>query len=239
MKPGLPLILCTLGLLAAATAGRAQESDENRPTARFTVWGDWAGKDLYVENPGASSGKDERYIKLDLLDLGYSAEIPFTRGKPIALCAQLEMDGETLWQPLIEVKVPPAVREPLVMIFPEDEGTTRYKVYDLDPSTFPFGSYQLVNLTKVRLFAKLDETGILLEPGGHGHFKELGPSKLNVWLRVAAEGQDRNGHIIYSSMMKNRKDKRMFMFFHPSESSPDAPFAARTLVDFAPSEPGS
>jgi hypothetical protein len=238
LAPSARLLL--FGLLAGTLGSApAQTRKSEGPTARFTVWGSWEGQELFVENP-KSSRNGEHHLKLDLLDLGYSAEIPFERSEPIELCTRLEQDGETLWQPLIRVTVPIGIRDPLVMIFPgEEEASPSYQVFDLDPSVFPYGSYQLVNLTKVRLFAKLDETGILLPPGEQGQFEPEGSSKLNVWLRVAAEDREKNGRIIYSSMMKNRPDKRMFMFFHPSDPSAENPFAVRTLVDFAPARPDS
>ena len=59
----------------------------------------------------------------------------------------------------------------------------------------------------------------------------LGTSEVS---SVAAEGLDKNSYVVYSSMMRNRSDKRMFMFFHPDESSPDKPISVRTLVDFEP-----
>lgn len=52
-------------------------------------------------------------------------------------------------------------------------------------------------------------------------------------LVLAAEYADKNAKIIYSSMMRNREDKRMFMFFHSTEPSPDTPVLVRTLADFA------
>lgn len=229
-------VLATLGLFLTigGTAHARGESGENRPVARFTVWGEWLGKNLYIKLPEGSRKSDEGFLKLDLLDLGYSAEVPFRRALPIELCARIEKDGETIWQPLLKVSIPGEIREPLVMIFPngDDEATSR--VFDLHRSVFPFGSYQLVNLTELRMMAKFDETGIMLPPGGRGHFKGTGQSSFNVWLRVAAEGLDKNSYVVYSSMMKNRSDKRMFMFFHTSDASPDMPIAVRTLVDFEP-----
>jgi hypothetical protein len=230
--------LLTLGLmLAHFTSGIAQESGEKNETVRFTVWGDWAGKDLFVKVPGAEAKPDDGFLKLDLLDLGYSAAIPFRRSAPIQLCTRLDQDGETLWQPLLTITIPDGIREPLVMIFPNGEGAARHRIFDLHASEFPYGDYQLVNLTELRLFAKLDETGILLGPGATGHFKGTGEASLNVWLRVAAEGVDKNAHVVYSSMMRNRSDKRMFMFFHSNDDSRGVPIAVRTLVDFAPQTP--
>jgi hypothetical protein len=222
-------------LLAPGTPGHAQEeSREKKPVARFTVWGDWAGKDLYIKKADASPKQDDAYLKLDLLDLGYSAAVSFSRASPIELCTKLEKDGETLWQPLLTVSIPAEIREPLVMIFPNGGGVARHRIFDLHPSVFPYGGYQLVNLSELRLFAKLDETSLLLRPGASGHFKGNGKSELNVWLRVAAEGVDKNAHVVYSSMMRNRSDKRMFMFFHATDASPDSPVSVRALVDFAP-----
>lgn len=229
-----PLLLA-LGLMIP---GFAQEPEEKSTMARFTVWGDWNGKELFIIKPGASSKKDEDFIKLDLLNLGYSAAVPFQRGKPIELCAQLEKEGETIWQSLITVSVPAGIREPLVMIFPEGNSEPRFRIFELHPSAFPYGDYQLVNLSKIPLHAKLDETLLELPPDGGGQFKGAGKTNLNVWLRVAAEDREKKGHIVYSSMMRNRSDKRMFMFFHPRDTSADttleSPVSVKTLVDFAP-----
>ncbi len=229
-------ILLALGLFQAmGIPCHAQEEPEKKSAmVRFTVWGDWQGKDLYIKGPDSSSGADGGFIKIDLLDLGYSSGMPYQRTKPIELCTPVEKEEETIWQPLITVAIPADIREPLVMIFPKKDGEASHRVFDLNPSVFPYGGYQLVNLTEVRLFAKLDETGLMLGPGESGQFKGNGDSRLNVWLRVAAEGLDKNSYVIYSSMMRNRSDKRMFMFFHRSDSSPDTPVAVRTLVDYAP-----
>lgn len=229
----LKAILITLGLLLVhATPGLAQESHEKPAMVRFTVWGDWTGQDLYIKRPGSSSKPDEGYLKLDLLNLGYSAAVPYERASPINLCTQLEKDGETIWQPLITVTIPAGVREPLVMIFPDGKGGARISVFDLDPSAFPYGGYQLVNLSKLPILAKLDEAVIRIEPGKSGQFKGTGKAKQNVWLRLAVEYTDKNPKVIYSSMMRNRDDKRMFMFFHSTEANPETPVSVRTLVDF-------
>lgn len=237
LKPLLP----ALGLfLALGAPVHAQESEEKTAMARFTVWGDWTGKDLYIKKPGSSSTADDGFLKLDLLDLGYSAAIPFCRANPIELSTPLEKDGETIWQTLLTVTIPAGIREPLVMIFPNGNGGggPRSRVFELHPSVFPYGDYQLVNLSTVPLYAKLDDTVLNLPAGASGHFKGTGKTKLNVWLRVAAEDLEKKSHIVYSSMMRNRSDKRMFMFFHSrdtsSDTATDSPVSVRSLVDFAP-----
>lgn len=232
-----PFLLALGMLLAIPASSLAQETKEKPAMVRFTVWGDWTDKDLYIKRPGASSKPDEGYIKLDLLNLGYSTAVPFLRSSPLELCNQLEKDGKTLWQPLITVTIPAGVREPLVMIFPDGKGGARFSVFDLDSSVFPYGGYQLVNLSKLPILAKLDEAVIRIEPGASGHFKGSGKTQQNVWLRLAAEYADKNAKVIYSSMMRNRDDKRMFMFFHSTDDSPDTPVSVRTLVDFAQAPP--
>ncbi len=228
------LLLC-LGLLTLSAApGQDGESPEKSAVVRFTVWGEWGGNDLYIKRPGSSSKPDDGFLKVDLLDLGYSASMPFRRAEPIQLCTPIEKEGETIWQPLVTVSIPAEIREPLVMIFPGENGAVRCKVFDLHPSAFPYGDYQLVNLSKRSLLAKLDETVLTLRPGAGGQFKGAGKTSLNVWLRVAAEREDKTGQIVYSSMMRNRRDKRMFMVFHSTDSIQDAPVSVRTLVDFAP-----
>lgn len=227
-----PLLALSL-LLALVVPLRAQETGEKTAMVRFTVWGDWIGKELHIKKPGTTSNKDDDFIKLDLLNLGYSAGVPFRRSKPLELCTRMEKEGETLWQPLITVAIPAEIREPLVMIFPDDQGGARTTVFDLDPAVFPYGCYQLVNLSKLPILAKLDDAVIRIEPGKSGQFKGGGETKKNVWLRLAAEYTDKNAKVIYSSMMRNRDDKRMFMFFHSTEANPDTPVSVKTLVDFA------
>ena len=129
------------------------------------------------------------------------------------------------------------------MIFPKGNGEegARYSVFELHPSVFPYGDYLLVNLSTVPLYAKLDDTVLNLPAGASGHFKGTGKTQLNVWLRVAAEDLEKKTHIVYSSMMRNRSDKRMFMFFHAPDtakgSSTDSPVSVRSLVDFAQAPP--
>ena len=229
-------VLLVLGILLvpflAALAQDGGEPEAEKSIARFTTWGNWEGKELYVKTPKASGKPDEAYVKLDLLDLGYSAEVPFLRAQPLELCTPIEKDGETIWQPVLTIAIPADIRQPLVMVMPK--GNPKFRIFELDPAAFPFGSYQIVNLTDMRLFAKLDDNGLLLVPGAHGHFKGTAQSTLNVWLRVAAEKPDKNAQVVYSSMMRNRSDKRMFMFFSAPKGEPDAEVAVRTLVDFAP-----
>ncbi|MFM7181961.1 MAG: hypothetical protein ACKO2G_10925 [Verrucomicrobiales bacterium] len=221
-------------VLCHVSIGQAQEAPEKKPVARFTVWGNWSGKEFYIRDPEKPDKAKDAFIKVDLLDLGYSAEVAFSRAQPIELCTPEQVEGETIWQPVIKVAIPADIRQPLVMIMPDEKAEPGIKIYDLDPATFPYGSYQIINMTEMRLFAKLDDTGLLLKPGEHGHFKGTAQSTLNVWLRVAAEKPDKDAQVVYSSMMKNRNDKRMFMFFSTPKDDPDAEVAVRTLVDFAP-----
>lgn len=236
MNPGVcsrRMVLALGLLLAFLSPAPAQETGDKPSMVRFTVWGDWKGKDLHIRRAETASKTDDGFIKLELLDLGYSSAVPFRRGNPLELCTPLEKDGKTIWQPVITVTIPDGIREPLVMIFPQENGEASARVFDLHSSAFPYGGYQLVNLSKVQLLARLDDAIIRVEPGTSGQFKGSSDGSKNVWLRLAVEHTDKSAKVIYSSMMKNRSDKRMFLFFHTTDASPETPIAVRTLVDFA------
>lgn len=194
----------------------------------FCVWGKWAGEELFVK----SSSK--KYTKLELLDMGYSPKYSFKKGAPLPIYIREVVEGEASFVPLMQIKVPATTKSPLVLIFPAEDNSTRYQVFDIHPSVFPYGGYQVVNLGKVPLLAQLDKKGVQVNPDKSVKLNGSQEDGANMWLRVAAKGANNQTKLVYSSMLKNRKAKRMFLFFYPQKDQKN-PIGVKTLVDFSPS----
>ncbi|QQL44871.1 hypothetical protein [Sulfuriroseicoccus oceanibius] len=204
------------------------------PGVRFSVWGNWQGQELFIRNGRGKGTSPDDFFKLELLDMGYSPVLPFSRKAGLALFTQREAeDGTIEFIKMMDIRVPGDVKQPLVLLFPSEKGSPGCRVFDLAPDAFPYGGYQMVNLSKVPLIAKLDDKQQLLRPGGAKRFKGAVEDGQNVWLRVAAKGEDGNPKLVYSSMLKNRQAKRMFLFFYPEETGK---MGVKALVDFQPSQ---
>ena len=204
------------------------KSSAKGPSVRFCVWGKWAGEELFIK----SSGKI--YKKVDLLNMGYSPKYRYKKGEPLPLFVRKMVDGEAKFAPLMQIKIPATTKFPLVLIFPAEDNSTRYKVFDIHPSEFPYGGYQVVNLGKAPLLAQLDKKGVKVKPNKSVRLNGASKDGSNMWLRVAAQGANNKRKLVYSSMLKNRKAKRMFLFFYPQKDKRN-PIGVKTLVDFAPS----
>lgn len=209
-----------------------QEKETAGPKVRFAVWGDWKGKELYVKRASPVPGKESPYLKLDLLNLAYSPEIPFKRSEALALCVKEGAEDAPVFRPVMNVAIPLAIRSPLVLVFPDEKGGASFRFFDLDPAAFPYGGYQIVNLSKVPLLARLDEKEVRIDSGMAKLMSGAGEPEKNMWLRVAMPGENNASKLIYSAMLKNRNGKRMFLFFHPSGSGADSTVSVKTLVDF-------
>lgn len=228
-------IACTAPIEAQAqgSSSSTRQSSSKRPTVRFCVWGKWTGKEIFIKSSKGGSERDKKYLKLDLLNMGYSPKYPFKKGTPLYLFTHELVDEEMTYSPLLQVKVPPSTKSPLVLIFQNENGVARYKVFDIHPSEFQYGDYQFVNLSKAPLLAKLDKKSVKLNPNKSVILAGSTIDGSNMWLRVAAKKNSTETKLVYSSMLKNRKSKRMFIFFYPNDNIRN-PIGVKTLVDFAP-----
>ena len=144
----------------------------------------------------------------------------------------IELDPENPYVMALKVAIPKSYKKPLLMLIIEKK-KVRHVLYDLDANKFPFGSYKVINFTKVHLLADLGGVKFTLKPN-QDHFVRLnhGEKIKPVQLRVAIKGKKRS-KLIYSSMLMNRKSKRMLMFFYATKDEADRPtIKCRSLVDF-------
>ena len=227
------VFMCQLSAQESPTSPDGKQVSKGA-SVRLCVWGDWKGKELFIKKIKRSDSSEEKYLKVDLLNMGYSPIISFNRKKLLKLCSREEIDGELVFRPFLQIKIPSTIKVPLVLLFPDKKGGATYRIFDLDPAKFPYGGYQIVNLSKLPLLAKLDKKGVKLKPGSAHQLKGGSKDGQKMWLRVVtASGKNKN-KLVYSSMLKNRKAKRMFLFFHPSNKKRGVSVGVKTLIDYVP-----
>ena len=207
----------------------SNQKKKSGPTFRIACWSAWTKSDLYI---GKSKKK---MVKVDIFDMSYSKKYPYTSGQPLRFYKKnQEATGkENPYTLAMSVNIPASCKKPLVMLVLGEEGV-RHMVYDLDAKKFPYGTYKVVNFTSVNLLTIMGGDSFSLKPKCN-HFVKLKSRKKNkaVQCRVAVKS---NGEVklVYSSMMMNRSDKRMLLFFYPSKDEGGRmTVKCRSLVDFS------
>jgi hypothetical protein len=164
--------------------------------------------------------------------MSYSNGYHYKVGEPIKFYIKTSNEDEP-YKLILSTSIPSDVRDPLVFLTINKEKVD-HMVYDLDDKKFPFGSYKIVNFTTINLLVNFDDKKFSLKPKST---QFVNPSKNGqqkaVQCRVAIENK---GEIkmVYSSMLMNRPQKRMIMFFYLTKDEVGRPaIKCRSLVDFA------
>jgi len=207
---------------------------KNSAVARLCVWGDWKGKELYIQKLKRNKNSRSKYLKVELLNLGYSPEITYRKGKGIVLCTRVVVEEKEEFHPLLKIKIPAQIKSPLVLLFPNKKGGASYQIFDLDASAFGYGGYQIVNLSKAPLIVKLDNKTLKIKAGLSKQIKGARKDGQTMWLRVARKTSNNKLKLVYSAMLKNRKAKRMFLFFYSESKAKGGGIGVKTLIDYKP-----
>lgn len=219
---------------------QAQESDQNsgdegpKRTFSVTCWGEWDGPELFVKEEGQRDAEG-KWHKLALADLAISPPLPFEKGSQITLYQQLEGQEGTddeAFKVFARFKVPSTVRMPLLVLFKSGK-KIQGKIFDLSPDRFPGGSYVFVNLGAKPLQIELNNKKFNLKPGQEHLVR--GRIKKNQRVQIRANAMNDEGKLTnrYSSMLINRPNKRMVMFFFPTTNQAGLEtISCRSVVDF-------
>lgn len=230
-------VLASLVILPAPRAlaqNEAPATPENPerprgPTFRVSTWGTWAGPELFVAADGS-------WKPIELIDLGYSQDMPFSRDQPVILARKMQTDKGERYMPFISISVAKEIAAPLILLVPDGKGSARSFVVDLAPNAFPWGSYQFVNFTDQNFDSQVGNERFQL-PSSKS--KLVNPQKTeNTRLPILVRtGTANNWTTVYSTMVINRPSKRMLLFFHPGKGpGGEANVEARCLVDFRQNE---
>lgn len=214
----------------------AQDKPAKGPSFRIACWSEWTKDELFIRLPrkvkGDEDGKGKgKMLKLEILDMSYSPSYPYTPGEPLLFFKKTDDEKEP-YAPELKVLIPNSYKDPLVMLMLGKEKTTHF-VYDLNTKNFPFGSYKVINFSSVDLFTELAGKRFALKPKS-SHMVNLSlKEKKAIQCKVAVK-QNGKAKLVYSSMLMNRPNKRMLMFFFPTKDEAGrSTIKCRSLVDFA------
>jgi len=203
---------------------------KKKTTYRVCCLGDWTKGDIYSKTD--KRGAKPAYKKLDVMDMGYSADTPFKRAKPIKFY-KLTDDEETPYQEVHSVIIPQGIKTPLILLIPTKDKLL-HRVYDIDPTVFPYGSFQMVNFSKMNLKVGIDDDIRPLKPKASQQFAPLKAKKKAAWLRIA---DAQTNAYVFTSMIMRRQAKRVIVFIvNSAKADGTQSVKTRMLVDFEPAK---
>lgn len=219
-------LLLLLGMAGIALGlNKTEGSTKNEQHAiRISSLGEWNGGPLFVRE---GLEKTDPMNEVGIIDMGYSPNIPFKPGQAIQFFKKTS-DEETPYQLVLSVTVPAAIKMPLILLISRNDKIT-YQTFDLDPNTFPYGSYQMVNYSTQQLKVAIDQNIKALEPYQRHIFAAARVKAKTAWLRASIESQRK---LVFSSMTTQRAGKRMIVFFLNGDNK--ELIRTRMLVDFQP-----
>lgn len=232
-----PLVSVILAFAAAlpslaqtASTPPADERGHKRgPVLRVTALGDWLGPELDIMQPEPGTPPDEIVrVPIDPKDMCYSPAVPFRKDRPLWIVKR----GSPPEKPeiLLKVAIPSNVRQPLLLLVPKN-GKVVTRIFDTNPSVFPYGSIHVVNFTTDELGVLCGKKGGRVSKGGTYQLSPARPGGKPA-PELLSIGNPKDGKHYFKSMIMRRPEKRMLVFFLTDPKDPSGPPINRMLVDF-------
>ena len=224
------LLLAVLPLLGQESEVNPAEGGTPRSGKFYKVscFGDWKLGEVFVQK----GRTQEDVVELEIMNMGYSARMPYKLDKPVRFLQKTE-DEKNPYKVLLEVKIPAEYKQPLILLVPEGK-KLKYKIFEIDPSVFPYGACQLVNFSGLKLQVALNKDNRNLSPGGAQMFAPIDQNREKAWLRIGDVGTKK---LIFSSMMMRRAQKRMLVFLINDKGQDGSKqVKTRMLIDFKPAK---
>ncbi len=236
----LTAVLCG-GLLLLGSAQAQQPGRELRTCKLRLAW--WSAP----ENPpelALQKDKERTPISPDILALSQVIEY---RGEPNAVVlkktvtAEVDKAGKPIvqWLPYCSIPVGENDSDLAVLLFPDDKrGIAQTRVFDFSEEAFPFGSLQLINLTRSKVAIAIDDSVAVANSRTTARLPKIF-SKMSVCsFKMAVDESTGGQRILRSSTVIMKPNTRILVFvLEISGADDDSRYHSEMIIDNFGSKP--
>ena len=238
ISPMKTCILLPCIYLASLLSSLAQTNDENEekehgPAFRVTLFNDWEGPELFVRTK-------KSYTVLEAHKMAYTKPFRRSKEKPIALYIKaLNDEGEEMHKPYLQVQVPVAILEPLLVLhWNAKTKKAGGMVVEFSPQRFGYGTYQLVNLSGAKIYGYIGDKKNRYSCKPKSQYISQAKYKNGERTGIAAYiAKDKKPSLVYSTLTIHRERKRIILFLKPGRSKLGRLiYRSQSLVDYRQEE---
>jgi hypothetical protein len=182
-------------------------------------------------------------MRLGLVDAKGSVEIesmhpskrtpayPLTAGEKPAALEIRDLKGPDGKPLTMEIKMPAAIRQPLLVILPDQKAATGLRLFVLedDVGNFAWGSTRFINATGRKLFFGYEKKLVALPPSWDPAQTEPGGDARN--MEVKFFFADQPSRPFYSGVWEQNPELRMLVFLVPGEDPRLGPVAMKMIPE--------
>ena len=230
----LTAVLCG-GFLILGSAQAQQPVKELRTCKLRLAW--WSAP----ENPpelALQNDKSRAPFSPDTLAL---SQILDYRGEPNAVIlkktvtAEVDKAGKpiTAWIPYCSIPVGPNNTDLAVLLFPDEQrGIAQTRVFDFSAEAFPFGSLQLINLTRSKVAIAIDDSVVVANSRGTARLPRIF-SKMSICsFKMAVEESPGDQKVLRSTTVVMKPNARILVFvLEISGTEDDSRYQSEMIID--------
>ena len=225
------------GKMAAA---KKKEKEEHRCSLRLMWW------QLPKDSPELGLQQEDEVVPIGISQMQVNGMIEY-HGDPVvqimrkAPSQQLDKQGKPImiWLPYAVLPLRNEDTDVCAILFDNGKGGASSRLFDFKPSAFPFGSLQIVNLTRGKVACSLDGKVIMAESNrailsSNSFVQRAAPQ---ITLAVMETGGEE--HLLFTSrmIMSNTVRSLFFIIERPSEDI-DGRYEVTSIVDMNPALSG-
>ena len=210
----------------------AAPESTNEVKFRATCLSSWNGPDLYLLST------DNTYLAFTVHSMAYTKTHTHQRNEPITIFQKSTAeDSKESHTPLLKVTIPNTIREPLIALHWDDTSMEcTSTVLEFSPEKFPYGSYQIVNLSDIEIegYIGTEENKISCAAKQQSilNFQFEPGSRIAIVFQHKINDQIKN---VFSSLAFHRQRKRVILFFtSKATKNGRINYSTRPLVDYKP-----